>query len=175
MPPSDACEDGGQRVSEELGNFLDNVLQRYFGLRLDDCPRMSLADLDRLLTDDTQRRLHHARLAAADWGSTEIGGSFDIAAECVLITPRGLVYAASLTGAAPQSGAPVYFLATPPELFEPIADRVGDTRPLPDWAAAVDSRFSHDLVFTWPLDRALRRTLDAHEVLRLDPMGHQHA
>ena len=32
-------------------------------------------------------------------------------------------------------------------------------------AAAVDSRYGHDLDFPWPLDTRLRRSLDAHETL----------
>jgi hypothetical protein len=161
-------------MSQRVFGFLDEVLKRYFGVRLGSCTPMSRADLERLLTDDTQRRLDRTRLAAADWSGTEIIGGVSVASECLLITPRGLLYAAGLKGAARHASAvvppprPVYYLATPPWLFEPIAERVAAAQPLPASAAAVDSRLGHDLAFAWPLDAALRRTLDAHEVLRLE-------
>jgi hypothetical protein len=161
-------------MSQRVFGFLDEVLQRYFGVRLGSCTPMSRADLERLLTDDTQRRLDRTRLAAADWSGTEIIGGVSVTSECLLITPRGLLYAAGLKGTARRASAvvppprPVYYLATPPRLFEPIAERVAAAQPLPASAAAVDSRLGHDLVFAWPLDAALRRTLDAHEVLRLE-------
>jgi hypothetical protein len=56
-------------------------------------------------------------------------------------------------------------------LLDPIADRVGATQLPQGSAVAVDTRFGHDLEFPWPLDAALRRTLDAHEVLRLELTG----
>jgi hypothetical protein len=154
-------------MSQRVFGFLDEVLKRYFGVRLGSCTPMSRADLERLLTDDTQRRLDRTRLAAADWSGTEIIGGVSVASECLLITPRGLLYAAGLKGTARHASA-VYYLATPPWLFEPIAERVAAAQPLPASAAAVDSRLGHDLAFAWPLDAALRRTLDAHEVLRLE-------
>lgn len=162
-------------MSQRVFGFLDEVLQRYFGARLGSCTPMHRADLERLLTDDTQRRLDQARLAASDWSGTEIIGSVSVASECLLITPRGLLYAAGLQGTGRGASAfvppprPVYYLATPPALFEPIAERVAATQPLPASAAAVDSRLGDDLAFAWPLDVSLRRTLDAYEVLRLEP------
>jgi hypothetical protein len=103
--------------------------------------------------------------------------------DCLLITPRGLMYAAALRGARRSASLPVpaprqpvgnqpptfYYVATPSALFEPAAERLAAAGPLPAAAAAVDSRFGHDLVFACPLDGALRRTLDAHEVLHLVP------
>lgn len=161
-------------MNELVFGFLDEVLQRYFGVPPGSCPPMSRAHVERLLTDDAQRRLDRARLAAADWSRTETGGDAGIVSECLLITPRGLVYAAGLNGPerrgsvpVPPPRRPVYYVATPPELFEPVAERVDAARPLPAQAAAVDSRFGRDLVFTWPLDVALRRTLDVHQVLHL--------
>lgn len=166
-------------MNEPVFSFLDAVLQRYLGPHLGSCPRMRRADLERLLTDDTQRRLDLARLAAMDWGRTEIIGNAGITSECLLITPRGLLYAARLSQVmrtpsrhpGPPAG-PLYYLATPPALFDAIVERASAAQPLPARAAAVDSRFGHDLIFTWPLDLALRRALDAHEVLRLDPSGY---
>lgn len=153
---------------------------------------MSRADLERLLTGDTRRRVVHARAAAVEWASTEIIGTVEIISERLLITPLGLLYDARLSGSAP--GAPrrptphlsreptdaagqhassrqiLYYLATPPALLDPIAERVGVTRLPQGSAAAVDGRFGDDLVFPWPLDAALRRTLDAHMILRLGPV-----
>ena len=165
-------------MSEHLFSFLDEVLQRYLGPELASCPPMRRSDLERLLTGDGQRRMNRVRVAATDWGRGE--GNVSVAEECLLITPRGLMYAAALRG--PARGAsqavPVprrpaerpagfYYVATPPTLFEAIAERLAAARPLQARVAAVDSRFGGDLVFTWPLDGALRRTLDVYEVLRL--------
>lgn len=161
-------------MNERALGFLDEILRQYFGVRIGSCPPMHRADIERLLTDDTRRRLEQARLAAAGWSGTEIAGDVSVTSECLLITPRGLLYASALRGAARSTSAlvphprPVYYLATPPALFDPVAERVAAARPLPASAVAVDSRLGHDLVFTWPLDVALRRTLDAQEVLRLE-------
>lgn len=152
-------------MNERSSGFLGEVLQRYFGPGLGSWPRMRRADLERLLTGDTYRRVAHARGAAVEWAGTEITGTVEITSERLLITPRGLLYAAQLSG--PSSRLALYYLAAPPPWLDPIADRVGTTQLPPDSAAAVDSRFGHDLLFPWPLDVTLRRTLDAHEVLRL--------
>lgn len=152
-------------MSEHLFSFLDEVLRRHPGPDLASCPQMRRPELERLLTDDGRRRLSRASRAAADWGRAE-GGSA-VAADCLLITPRGLVYAAAVP--VPRQPVALYYLATPPALFEPVAERLDAARPLPTRTAAVDSRFGRDLVFAWPLDGALRRALDAHEVLRLEP------
>ena len=141
---------------------------------------MRRPDLERLLTDDGQRRLNRARMAAADWGRA--AGKACVTADCLLITPRGLLYAAALRGRAQRVPLPIpaprqpggyppalYYLATPPALFEPVVERLAAAQPLPAESVAVDSQFGRDLVFTWPLDGVLQRTLDAHEVLRLEP------
>jgi hypothetical protein len=167
-------------MSERLFGFLDEVLQRYLGPRPGLCPTMDRPDLERLLDGDAQRRLGHARQAAAEWGVSETHGNVGIISERLLITPRGLLYAAGLRSGGGASGRlvprprrPLRYLATSPEMFEPIADRVDATPSRPVPAAAVDSRLGRDLVFTWPLDGALRRTLDAYQVLRLGPAGHR--
>lgn len=181
-----------QAMSERIIGFLDKVLRRYFGPEFGSCPRMRRADLERLLTDDAIRRLVRARQTAMDWGNSEIIGNVQITSERLLITPRGLLYAAALSGpvrgtrpptprlfheptdAAGLSASPhwsLYYLGTPRALFEPIVDRAAVTLLPPGSAAAVDSRLGRDLVFPWPLDTALRRTLDAHQVLRLDLTG----
>lgn len=151
-------------MSERPFEFLGDLMQRYFGPAVGSCPLMHRAELERLLTDDGQRRLNHARGAAIDWASTDTHSTAEVTAERLMITPRGLLYAAELSTGSRRTR---YYLATAPVLFEPIVDRVQVTRLSPSAAAAVDSRFGSDLVFPWPLDRPLRRMLDADEVLRL--------
>ena len=167
-------------MCEHLFRFLEEVMQRRLGPGLASCPPMRRPELERLLTDDGHRRLSRARAVATEWGHAE--GNADVTVDCLLITPRGLIYAAALRGPSRSASLPVpqprqpvvdqpttfYYLATPHELFEPVAERLAAARPLSAMAAAVDSRFGHDLVFTCPLDGALRRTLDAHEMLRLE-------
>ena len=150
--------------------FLDEVLLRYFGPEFSSSPRMPHADLEKLLTDDAQRRLEHARLAALEWANAEVHGDVEITSERWVVTPRGLLYAAGLSGAG--SHRSLYYLATPPAMFEPLVDRTAASHLDEGSAAAVDSRLNRDLAFPWPLDAALRRTLDAHEVLHLDLTGH---
>jgi hypothetical protein len=146
---------------------------------------MRRPDLERLLTDDSHRRLSRIRAAATEWGHAE--GNADIAVDCLLITPHGLMYAAALRGPSRRPSLPVpvqrqpmvnqpatfYYVAMPHAMFESAAERLAAerlaaARPQSAVAAAVDSRFGHDLVFTCPLDGALRRTLDANEVLHLE-------
>lgn len=166
-------------MSEYLFRFLEEVLQRHLGPGLATCPPMRKPDFERLLTDDGHRRLSRARAAAREWGHVE--GNADVAVDCLLITPHGLMYAAALRDPRHSASLPVpmprrplvdqpatlYYVATPHALFEPVAERLAAARPRSAMAAAVDSRFGHDLVFACPLDGALRRTLDAHEVLHL--------
>jgi hypothetical protein len=169
-------------MSEYLFRFLDQVLQQYLGPEIASCPPMQRPDLERLLTDDGHRRLSRARAAATEWGHAE--GNADVAVDCLLITPHGLIYAAALQGPATRRAslpvpmprqsvedqpATFYYVATTQALFEPVAERLAAAPPGQAVAAAVDSRYSHDLVFACPLDGALRRTLDAHEVLHLEP------
>jgi Glucose-6-phosphate 1-dehydrogenase len=180
-------------MSERLFGFLDEVMQRHFGPGFGSYPQMRRVDVEKLLTDDTQRRVVLARLAAVEWGSTEIIGTVEITSDRLVITPRGLLYAAGLaasvwaapprtvprfrhkpTGAARTSAGTrriLYYLATPPALFEPFIDQVGATQLLEGSAVAVDRRFGHELEFPWPLDVALRKMLDAHEAWRLDLTG----
>lgn len=157
-------------MTERSRTFFDEVLWRYFGAEPGTLPRMRRTDVEKLLTDDARRRLVHARLAAVEWGGTEMLAHVEITAERWVIAPRGLLYAAGLRGSAHGSSR-LYYLATPAALFEAIVDRAGASHPRQGSVAAVDSRLNSDLVFPWPLDAALRRTLDSHEVLRADLGG----
>ncbi len=162
-------------MSEQLFDYLDEVLQRYFGADVGFAPLMRRADVEQLLTDDTRRRLAEARSAAVEWGNAEIRGSVEITSECLVITHQGLLYAAGLNGVlAASARQPLFYLAAPPVMYEPIVERVDSTPLLQGSAAAVDDRFGHELTFPWPLDGPLRRLLDSHQVLRLDLTGHDH-
>jgi hypothetical protein len=151
-------------MSEMLVSFLDEILQRYFDIGLDDCPPMPRADLERLLADDGQRRVQHVQLAAAEWAETETHGRVAITSERLIVTARGLLYAATLSA---RPARTLFYLATPQVFFEPMADRLRRTSRPPGSPAAVDSRVRSDLVFLSPLDRPLRRTFDTNELLRV--------
>jgi hypothetical protein len=163
----------GYEMGERLFDFFDEILQRCFGSGGGSYPRIHRDAVERLLSDDTHGRLAQGRLAAVEWGSSETTGTAAVISERLLITHHGLVYAACLT--APARGRfsrrPLYYLAAPPSLFESVVDRFGAIPLLPVSAAAVDSRLGHDLLYPWPLDAALRRTLDSHPVLRMEPTG----
>ena len=74
------------------------------------------------------------------------------------------MYAAGLS----ESRRTLYYLATPPELFDPFVDQV-ETAELRDGAVAVvDSRSGRDLASAHPMDAALRRLLDEHLAFRVD-------
>jgi hypothetical protein len=151
-------------MSDRLVRFLDEMLQRYFDRTLGECPSMPRSDLERLLTDDGQRRAEQARAAATKWAETETHGRAAITSERLMITPRGLLYAATLSALPNRS---LFYLATPQVFFEPMADRLGTTSRPPGSPAAVDGQLRSDLVFLSPLDRPLRRTFDTDELLRL--------
>ncbi|MEV6104223.1 hypothetical protein AB0M28_05825 [Streptomyces sp. NPDC051940] len=171
-------------MSESTPGFLDELLWRHFGPEFGSSPQMRRAEVEKLLTDDGQRRLELAERAAVDWGRAENSEDVRITSERVVITPRGLLYAARLQGSpqpqrkpypeplirsAGQTSAcprrhPLYYLATPHASFDQLIDRVDATQLRWDSTAAVDCRFGHDLEFPWPLDTALRRTMDSHPV-----------
>jgi len=157
-------------ASDPLLDFVDEVLQRYFGPEYSSGAPMGREDVERLLTDDTRRRVEEARTAAVEWGRTEITGEVAIASDRLVITSHGLVYAAGMS--APGAHRPLYYLATPPALFESIVERVDVASLRPGAVAAVDDRFGHDLTYPWPLDTGLRQMLDAHQALHLDLSGH---
>ena len=162
-------------MSERLFNFFDEVMQRHFGLGSESYPRARRADVEKLLSDDTRRRVAEARIAALEWANTEkISGSAAITSDRLMITPYGLLYAAGLSGTGVSQA--LFYLAAPPELFESIVE-LTDATLLPQGSAAVavDDRFGHELTFPWPLDAPLRRLLDDHQVLCLDLSEEGHA
>jgi glucose-6-phosphate 1-dehydrogenase len=87
-----------------------------------------------------------------------------ITSELFVITQHGLIYAAGLN----ESRRALYYLATPPALFDPFVGEV-DTAELHEGAVVVvDSRCGRDLASAHPMDAALRRILDEHLALRVD-------
>ena len=148
-------------------DLFDEVLGRCFGSGIGSYQRMSRDDIERLLSDDTGRRLRRSRAAAIVWGRDELHDAVTVTDERVLITHQGLMYLAGLR--ATERGVPtrLHYFAIPRSMLDSIVDRVG-ANPLPaDAVAAVDCRIDRDLLFPWPLDGRLRRLLDADAVLRL--------
>jgi len=152
-------------MSEQLYDFFGAIFQRYFRPAVDVYPRMGEALVKSLfaLTDDVPDRLASTRRGAMAWGAAETPNA-RITSELFVITQHGLMYAAGLN----ESRRALYYLATPPVLFDPFVDQVG-TAELPEAAVvAVDSRFGRDLASAHPMDAALRRILDEHLALRVD-------
>ncbi|MFE0339133.1 hypothetical protein [Streptomyces sp. NPDC058955] len=141
--------------------------------------------MEKLLTDDGQRRLELAERAAREWGRAEEAEEVRIASEHMVITPHGLLYAAQLEGnprkprplsPTPTTGRsrrssesssrhPLCYLATSRASFDQLVDHVHTAQLRQDSTAAVDSRFGHELEFPCPLDAALRRALESFPVL----------
>ena len=152
-------------MSEQLYDFFGDILQRYFRPAIDKYPRMGGVLVERLLTltDDVPDRLVQTRRAAMAWGSAETPNA-RIISELFVITQHGLMYAAGLKA----SRRALYYLATPPALFDPFVDQV-ETAELREGAAVVvDGRLGRDLASAHPMDAALRRILDEHLALRVD-------
>jgi hypothetical protein len=155
----------GAAMSEQLYDFFGEIFQRYFRPAIDVYPQRGGALVERLLrlTDQVPDRLAQTRCAARAWAKAETPNA-TIASELFVITQHGLVYAAGLN----ESRRALYYLATPPALFDPFVDQV-DTAELHEGAVvAVDSRFGRDLTSAHPMDAALRRILDEHLALRVD-------
>ena len=155
----------GAAMSEQLYDFFGEIFQRYFRPAIDAYPRMGGALVERLLTltDDVPDRLAQTRRAAMAWGKAETPNA-RITSELFVITQHGLMYAAGFN----ESRRALYYLATPPALFDPFVDQV-DTAGLREGAVVVvDSRFGRDLTSAHPMDAALRRILDEHLALRVD-------
>jgi hypothetical protein len=155
-------------MSEQRYDFFGEIFQRYFRPAIDMCPRTGDALVDRLfsLSDDVPDRLAQIRRAAMAWGKVETPNG-RISRELFVITQRGLMYAAGLTG----SRRALYYLATPPGLFDPFVDQVDTAELREDAVVVVDSGFGRDLASAHPMDAALRRLLDEHDALRVDLRG----
>lgn len=152
-------------MSEQLYDFFGEIFQRYFRPAADTYRRTGGGLVERwlTLTDDVPDRLAQARRAAMGWGKAEIPKA-TITSETFVITQYGLMYAARLS----ESRRALYYLATPPALFDPFVDQV-ETAELRDGAVVVvDSRFGRDLASAHPMDAALRQILDEHLALRVD-------
>ncbi|OSC28113.1 glucose-6-phosphate dehydrogenase [Mycobacterium vulneris] len=152
-------------MTEQLHDFFGEIFQRFFRLAIDAYPRTGGALVERLFTlsDDVPDRLAQTRCVATAWAKAEIPNAL-ITSELFVITQHGLIYAAGLN----ESRRALYYLATPPALFDPFVDQV-DTAELHEGAVvAVDSRLGRDLASAHPMDAALRRILDEHLALRVD-------
>jgi hypothetical protein len=152
-------------MSEQLYDFFGEILHRYFSPAIDAYPRMGGALVEKLLTltDDVPDRLAETRRAAMAWGTSETPNA-RITSELFVITQHGLMYAAGLN----ESRSALYYLATPPVLFDPFVDQVGNADLRDGAVVVVDSRFGRDLTSAHPMDAALRRILDEHLALRVD-------
>jgi hypothetical protein len=148
-------------MDHRLFGFLDHIVRQPYGSVEHAAPRMEIRDIEKLLTDDGPRRLSQAGIAAVEWDTSETVDHVEIVTEHMLVTPDGLLYAATLRSRC----RPLYYLAMPPASFDAFVDRVRATPRIPNSAAAVESRLGHNLDFPWPLDGDLRRTLDSNEVL----------
>ena len=73
------------------------------------------------------------------------------------------------------SGNRVFYLSTPPNLFEPIVNRLGalgltkEEKTPGNWVrVVVEKPFGHDLDSAMELDRQLYQVLDEHQIYRID-------
>jgi hypothetical protein len=152
-------------MSAQRYDFFGEIFERYFRPAIDVYPQMGGALVGRLLalTDDVPDRLAQIRRAAMAWGRAETPNS-RITSELFVITQHGMMYAAGLN----ESRRALYYLATPPGLFDPFVDQI-DTAELREGdVVVVDSGFGRDLASAHPMDAALRRILDEHLALRVD-------
>ena len=152
-------------MSEQRYDFFGEMFRRYFKPAIDAYPQLGGALVEKLftLTDDVSDRLAQTRRAAMTWGRAELPNS-RITSELFVITQHGLMYAAGLN----EPRRALYYLATPPGLFDPFVDQVDTAQPRGGAVIAVDSRFGRDLASAHPMDAALRRILDEHLALRVD-------
>jgi hypothetical protein len=152
-------------MSEQRYDYFGEIFERCFRLAIDICPQMGDPLVERLFTlsDEVPDRLAEARRAAMAWGKVETPRA-GISSELFVITQHGLMYAARLA----ESGRALYFLATPPGLFDPFVDQTDAAELRDGVVAVVDSRFRRGLASAHPMDAALRRILDEHDALRVD-------
>ena len=152
-------------MSEQLYDFFGEVLQRYFRPVIDTYPPLHDGLVEKMfrLTDAVQDPLEQSRRAAVVWGHAEVDNA-RFATELFVITQQGLIYAAELNNARRS----LYYLATPPSLFDPFVDQVRSAELRNGAVVVVDNRFGRDLATARPMDAALRRILDEHWALRVD-------
>jgi Glucose-6-phosphate dehydrogenase, NAD binding domain len=152
-------------MSEQRYDFFGELFERYFGPAIATYPQMGGALVERLLTlaDDIPDRLAQTRRAAMAWGKAETSNA-KITSELFVITQHGLIYAAGLN----ESRGALYYLATPPELFDPLVDQIDSAELREGAVVVVDSGFGRDLAAAHPMDAALRRILEEHLALRVD-------
>src|SRR6201997_2050652 len=152
-------------MSEQLYALFGELFQRYFRPAIDAYPRMGGTLVERLLmlSDEVPDRLAQTRGAATAWAEAETPNA-RIPSELFVITQHGLIYAAGLN----ESRRALYYLATPPALFDPFVDQVDSAELRRGTVVLVDSRFGHELTSAHPMDAALRRILDEHLALRVD-------
>ena len=81
-------------MSEHLFRFLEEVMQRRLGPGLASCPPMRQLELELAAHRRWPSPRSRARAVATEWGHAE--GNADVTVDCLLITPRGLIYAAAL-------------------------------------------------------------------------------
>lgn len=160
----------------QLLDFIDDVLRSHYGPEVEKSPQLRRIQVEKLLTDDGQRRLGEAERAAVEWGGHEFHGDVRIVSERMIVTPLGLVYAAGLKGlrrrpdrfsdrSSADPDETMYYLATPRSTFDSLVDHTRGATQRHRSVAVVDSRYGHELEFPWPLDAGLRRTFDDHEEL----------
>jgi Glucose-6-phosphate dehydrogenase, NAD binding domain len=152
-------------MSEQRYDFFGEIFQRYFRPAIGAYPQMGGALVERLLTltDDVPDRLAQTRRAAMAWGKAETSNA-RITSELFVITQHGLMYAAGLT----ESRRALYYLATPPGLFDPFVDQIDTAELREGEVVVVDRGFGRELASAHPMDAALRRILDEHLALRVD-------
>lgn len=152
-------------MSEQLYDFFGEIFQRYFRPAIDAYPRTGGTLVEKLLTlsDDVPDKLAQSRCAATAWAKAETPDA-RITTEMFVITQYGLIYAAGLN----ESRSALYYLATPPALFDPFVDQVDTAELRAGSVVVVDSRLGRELTSAHPMDAALRRILDEHQALRVD-------
>jgi Glucose-6-phosphate dehydrogenase, NAD binding domain len=152
-------------MSAQRYDFFGEIFQRYFRPSIGSYPELGGALVQRLLTltDDIPDRLAQIRRAAMAWGEAE-NPNARITSELFVITQHGLMYAAGLN----ESCRALYYLATPPGLFDPFVDQIDSAELRDGDVVVVDSGFGRDLASAHPMDAALRRILDEHLALRVD-------
>jgi hypothetical protein len=152
-------------MREQRYDFFGDIFERYFKPAIGAYPQIGGVLVERLLTltDDIPDRLAQTRRAAMAWGKAETPNA-RITSELFVITQHGLMYAAGLT----ESRRALYYLATPPALFDPFVDQIDSTELCEGEVVVVDSGFGRNLASAHPMDAALRRILDEHLALRVD-------